>query len=131
MRQALDHEAEMRRLEELADWMDSRFRLPGTSIRFGLDSLVGLVPALGDGVAALPAVYLIHRAGRLGASRGLRARMAMNLGIDLVVGAVPLVGDLFDVGFKSNRRNIALLRRHLDRQSAAAPVAPLRPRPTL
>ncbi len=107
------HAEELRRLQRLAHWMDSRFRIPGTGIRFGLDSLVGLIPGLGDGAAFVPSAYLVWRAHRLGAPTGLLAAMAGNVLVDLVVGAVPLVGDLFDVGFKANRRNVELLRRHL------------------
>lgn len=109
----MDREEEIRRLENLADWMDSRFRLPGTNIRFGLDSLLGLIPGLGDGVLALPSAYVVLAAHRLGVSPLVLARMAGNVGIDMVIGAVPVLGDLFDVGFKANRRNVALLRRHL------------------
>ncbi len=98
----------------MAHWMDSRFRIPGTNVRFGLDGLFGLIPGLGDGVTALPAVYLIMAAQRLGASKWLVTRMAVNVGVDVLVGAIPLVGDLFDVAFKANRRNIALLGRHLE-----------------
>jgi hypothetical protein len=109
----MDREEEIRRLENLADWMDSRFRLPGTNIRFGLDSLLGLIPGLGDGVLALPSAYVVLAAHRLGVSPLVLARMAGNVGIDMVIGAIPVLGDLFDVGFKANRRNVALLRRHL------------------
>jgi hypothetical protein len=98
----------------MANWMDSRFRIPGTNVRFGLDGIFGLIPGLGDTVTVLPAAYLIMSAQRLGASKWLIARMAGNVGIDMIVGAIPLVGDLFDIGFKANRRNVALLRRHLD-----------------
>ncbi|MGF1622437.1 MAG: DUF4112 domain-containing protein [Rhodomicrobiaceae bacterium] len=110
----MNHREEFERLEKLAYWMDSCFRVPGTNIRFGLDGLCGLIPGLGDGVTALPAIHLIRSARRLGASRWLITRMAGNAGIDMLVGAIPLVGDLFDVAFKANRRNIALLRRHLE-----------------
>jgi hypothetical protein len=110
----MNHEEEVVRLENMADWMDSRFRIPGTNVRFGLDGIFGLIPGLGDGVTALPAVYLIMSAQRLGASKWLMTRMAGNVGIDMLLGAIPLVGDLFDIGFKANRRNVALLRRHLE-----------------
>lgn len=110
----MNHHEEVARLETMADWLDSRFRIPGTNVRFGLDGIFGLIPGLGDGVLALPSAYLIMSAQRLGASKWLMARMAGNVGIDMVLGAIPLVGDLFDIGFKANRRNIALLRRHLE-----------------
>lgn len=105
-------DSELRDLERLADWMDTRFRLPGTNYRFGLDGLLGLVPGIGDGVVALPAIYLIARARGIGAPTHLQARMAGNVLLDVVIGAVPLVGDLFDFGFKANTRNVKLLREH-------------------
>ena len=76
--------------------------------------MLGLIPGVGDAVTAVPAIYLIHRAERLGAPGHLLARMVVNLIADTLLGAVPLLGDVFDVGFKANRRNVALLRRHLE-----------------
>jgi hypothetical protein len=107
--------AEIARLDRLADLLDSRFRLPGTRIRFGLDGLIGLVPGIGDTLVLAPAVWLVWRASRLGVPRRDIARMAANTGVDYVVGLVPILGDLFDVGFKGNRRNIAILRAALER----------------
>lgn len=104
--------AALRELDTLADWLDSRFRLPGTNLRFGLDSLIGLIPGVGDGATALPAIYIVLRAQRMGAPKRLLLWMSFNVALDFVVGAIPLLGDLFDVGFKANRRNIDLLRRH-------------------
>ncbi|MCB1521374.1 MAG: DUF4112 domain-containing protein [Hyphomicrobiaceae bacterium] len=109
------HEAELVRLERLANLMDSAFTLPGTRIRLGLDSLIGLVPGIGDTAAILPAAYVIFSAHKLGAPGHIIARMMANSGIDLLVGSVPLLGDLFDVRFKANRRNVALLRDHFER----------------
>jgi hypothetical protein len=113
----LDKERHLRRLDTLADWMDSRFRVPGTNIRFGIDAVLGLVPGIGDGVSIIPAVYLIAHAAYLGVPKSLLIRMASNVGVDLLVGSVPLVGDVFDVGFKANRRNIALVSRHVEKES--------------
>ena len=104
--------AELGRLERLARLMDARFRIPGTPIRFGLDGLVGLVPGIGDALTALPALYLIAKARRMGAPRRLQARMAGNVAVDLLFGTVPVVGDLMDFGFKANIRNVRLLREH-------------------
>lgn len=104
---------EIRKLDSLASWLDDRFRVPGTNIRFGLDSLVGLIPGVGDSATAITAGYLVLRAHRMGAPTHLLGRMAGNVVIDMVVGAIPLLGDLFDVGFKANRRNVELLKRHL------------------
>ncbi|WP_417469768.1 DUF4112 domain-containing protein [Maricaulis sp.] len=109
---------ELARLETLADWLDTRFRIPGTTIRFGLDGLIGLVPGLGDLAMLAPAFYLIARAASLGAPLHVLARMLVNTSLDLVIGAIPVVGDLFDVAFKANRRNTALLSRFLERKAA-------------
>ena len=118
----MDRHREIERLDAIAHWLDSRFHVPGTNIRFGLDSILGLAPFVGDAAMALPAVYLIARAHLLGAPKTVIARMMMNTGIDFVIGAIPIVGDLFDLSFKANRRNIALLQRHL--RTAAARPAP-------
>lgn len=107
---------EIRRLEALADWLDSRFRIPGTGIRFGLDSLLGLIPGAGDLVTFVPALWLVMSARRLGAPWHVQVRMLWNALLDFVIGAIPLLGDLFDIGFKANRRNVALLKRHLERR---------------
>lgn len=94
--------------------MDRAFRVPFTPIRFGWDSILGLVPGVGDTLAMAPAFYIMREAHDMGASRPVLARMAGNIGIDWLVGLVPLVGDIFDVGVKSNTRNVALLREHLN-----------------
>lgn len=100
-------------LDLLAALLDSRWRIPGTSIRFGLDALVGLVPVLGDAATGLVSAYIVWRARNCGAANGLVARMLGNVLLDTVVGSVPLLGSIFDVYFKANNRNIRLLRRHL------------------
>ncbi len=102
--------------ESLARNMDSAFRIPMTRIRFGFDSIIGLVPGIGDTVALLPLAYHLNTARRLGLPRNQMARMATNSGIDWLIGLVPLVGDLFDVGYKANLRNAALLRAHVERR---------------
>lgn len=121
-------DAELARLDQLARWFDSAIIIPGTQIRFGLDSLVGLVPGIGDAVAALPGLYIIHKARQLGAPTHLIARMTLNLFGDLVLGSVPVVGDLFDVAFKSKTMNAGLLRDHLERTNIVASNS-LRPAP--
>lgn len=113
------------RLDRLSKRLDSAFRIPGTRIRLGFDSLLGLLPGIGDVAAVTPAAYIVLESRRLGAPNSLLARQAANIGIDALVGSVPLVGDLFDVGFKANRRNVALLRAHLERRHGAAAAAPV------
>ena len=92
--------------------MDSAWRVPGTRLRFGWDPIVGLVPGLGDVATASFSALVLFRALRLGVPRVVLIRMVLNILIDLVAGAVPLVGDLFDVAWQSNSMNVALLERH-------------------
>ncbi len=110
---AADKRATLEHLDRLAYWLDDRFRVPGTGFRVGLDGLVGLVPGVGDVATNAVTAYIVYRAWRLGIPKPVLLRMLANLGIDTVVGIVPVAGDLLDLGFKANRRNVRLLRRHL------------------
>jgi hypothetical protein len=101
------------RARTLTRLLDSAAAIPGTGIRFGLDPLLGLIPGLGDVAGAALAGYLVLLAQRLGAPRAVLLRMLANVAVDTVGGTVPLVGDAFDVAFKSNTRNLALLERTL------------------
>jgi hypothetical protein len=92
--------------------LDSAFRVPGTEFRFGWDPIVGLVPGAGEFVAASFGALVLLQAVRLGVPRIVLLRMLLNLAIDLVAGAVPVLGDLFDFAWKANDRNYALLMRH-------------------
>lgn len=109
-------ERTLQRLDQFAHLSDSAYRVPIIGRRIGLDGLVGLVPGIGDGVTALAALYPVIEAWRLGVPKALLLRMLANIGTDSVLGAVPIAGDLFDFAFKANRRNVALLRRHLGRE---------------
>jgi hypothetical protein len=109
-----------RDLERLARWMDSVFRIPGLGWRFGWDVILGLFPGAGDVATSLVSIYIFAAANRYGVPRIALVRMALNIVIDLVVGAIPLVGDAFDVYWKSNQRNVELLRRHVEASPAAA-----------
>jgi hypothetical protein len=104
------------RIDALATLLDSAFVIPGTKIRLGLDSLIGLVPGIGDVITTLMALYIVREARALGAPRLVIARMLLNVAIDGGFGVIPVVGDMFDAMFCANRRNIALLRQHLARQ---------------
>ena len=111
--------ARLEQLKAIAHLMDSQFEVPGTSIKVGLDSLIGLVPGVGDLISTAVSVWLIREARRLGASRWLVARMIWNVAVDTTIGIVPVVGDMFDVAWKANRKNIELLARHLERADTA------------
>jgi len=102
-----------RRVRLLARALDSAIRIPGTRVSFGLDAIVGLIPGAGDLASALMSGYIVLASARMGVSPSVVARMILNLGVDTLVGSVPLLGDLFDVGFRANIRNAALLDRHL------------------
>jgi hypothetical protein len=111
-----------RRLERLAWLLDAQFVLPGTGFRFGADAILGLVPGVGDAIGAGLSAWLIVEAQRLGAPNTLLARMVANLMLDAAVGAVPVLGDVFDAAFKANLRNMRLLRRHLEEVRARTPI---------
>lgn len=113
-----DFDESVARLDTLAMILDSAVQIPGTKIVMGLDALLGLVPVIGDAISGLVASYIIFEAKRLGAPRWLIARMAANTGVDTLLGSIPLVGDLFDLGYKSNLKNVALLKRHAEKNGA-------------
>tara|TARA_R110002110_G_scaffold84923_3_gene220698 strand:+ start:2148 stop:2612 length:465 start_codon:yes stop_codon:yes gene_type:complete len=100
------------RLRGLAWRMDTAFKIPLIGVRVGWDSILGLIPGVGDVLALAPAGYILKEAHRLGVPGSVLARMGTNVGIDLAIGAIPLVGDLFDIGWKANTRNVELLHRH-------------------
>src|SRR5689334_25145980 len=104
------------RIEKVATLLDTVFGIPGTKFRFGFDGLVGLIPGVGDALTTAISIWLVKEARALGAPPPLIARMLANIGIDFAVGAAPLLGDAFDLFWKSNRRNLHLLRQHLSRE---------------
>ncbi len=108
-------ERDLARIDQMARLLDARFKLPFIPFRFGLDTVVGLVPGIGDLIAAAPAVWMLGKGWQHGARRRVLLRMASNSGLDLVLGSVPLIGDIFDATYKSNLRNAEMLRRELRR----------------
>ena len=108
------------RLDALASLLDTAILIPGTNVRFGLDAVIGLVPGIGDAITTMLSLYIVKEARALGAPRHLILRMLGNVALDGVVGAVPLAGDLFDVMWRANRRNMKLLRDWLDRTEVTA-----------
>jgi hypothetical protein len=119
------HEQALVRLEALARLMDSAFVLPGTDIRFGIDSIAGLVPGIGDAISGIVSSYLIWEAKRLGVSKWTLARMAANTLIDTSIGSIPVLGDVFDATFRSNVRNMAILRKHLESEGLVGRGGPV------
>lgn len=111
----MPHKQRLERLDALASFMDSAIVVPGTNIRFGADALIGLIPGIGDAVSAGVSCLIILEARRMGAPTHIVARMIGNVAIDGLVGVVPLVGDLFDVAFRANLRNMRLLRKHFEK----------------
>lgn len=101
-----------RRIGRVTHALDELVAVPGTPVRVGLDPIIGLIPVVGDAVAALVGLWVIGEAARFGIPRIVLGRMVFNLGIDLAIGAIPLLGDLYDVAFRSNSRNLELFRRH-------------------
>jgi hypothetical protein len=93
--------------------MDQAVTVPGSRLRFGLDALIGLLPGVGDVVGGVISTWFLVTGARLGAPPAVLARMGLNLAVDALLGAIPLLGDLFDVGWKANVRNLALLEAHV------------------
>lgn len=114
--------ARIARLDRLADTLDARFRVFGFPV--GWDSILGLIPGVGDVVTAGPGAVMLWEGYRMGARKRSLARIAANTGVDMVLGGIPLIGDAFDVVFKSHRRNIDILKRELARIEAGEDAAP-------
>lgn len=110
-------ETRLARARRVADLLDSSVALPLVRYRVGLDALVGLLPGVGDWATTMAALYVVWQAVRLGVPRLTLLRMLGNVAVDAAVGAVPLVGDLLDAGWKANEKNVALLERHVETAS--------------
>lgn len=106
------------KVDRLARLLDRAVGIPGTNIRFGLDSVLGLIPGMGDVATGALSLYIILEAARLGVPRATLVRMLGNVAVDVAGGSVPLLGDIFDVAWKSNTRNVELLQRHVGRPVA-------------
>lgn len=98
-------------LDHIAGVLDDMFRIPGTKIRFGLDAIVGWIPGIGDAFAGVASFIIVFAAWQRGAPGITLARMVLNVGLETMIGAVPVVGDLFHIAWKCNRRNYKLLMR--------------------
>ena len=104
----------VRRLVAVARLLDTAVRIPGTGVRFGVDAVLGLLPGIGDAGSAIISLLIVNEARRLGVPNALLIQMLYNVGLDTGIGAIPLLGDLFDVYFKSNKRNADLILGYFD-----------------
>ncbi|MFN3511087.1 MAG: DUF4112 domain-containing protein [Tsuneonella troitsensis] len=109
-----------RRIEAMEQLLENSFAIPGVNYRIGLDSIIGLVPVIGDFVAAAMGMYIVWEARNLGLPKWKLWRMSGNVLFDTAVGAIPVVGDAIDFVFKSNTRNLKIVKRHLDKHHPAA-----------
>jgi hypothetical protein len=105
------------RVRWLSYLLDERFRIPGTRYRIGLDGLLGVLPGVGDTIGTLLSAYILFEAIQLGVPRATLLRMVGNIALDTLVGAIPVVGDVFDVAWKANKKNVALLNAYLASQA--------------
>lgn len=112
----------LRKLQRLSDLMDRAFLVPGTRIRFGLDSILGLVPVIGDTVTVAVSGYIYSFAREAGVPWHKRMRMGWNIFVDWFIGLIPLLGDVFDVAFKANSKNVGIIKRHVESQLDAEPA---------
>jgi hypothetical protein len=112
---ATDAGVRLQRLENLVKFLDESIEIPFLGRRVGMDAIVGLIPVAGDAITAIAAAWIVYEAKQMGASRWCLTRMSWNVFLDWAGGLVPIVGDVFDVAFKANRKNLELLKKHLRR----------------
>lgn len=117
---AIDDADHRRRIARLSRLLDSQFRIPGTSVRFGVDAILGLLPGIGDAAGLVASGAVLVQAIDLGARGATLARMVLNVALDAIVGTVPVLGTVFDVVYKANNRNVRLLERHVDDPSGTS-----------
>lgn len=115
-----DPAAIMQRLEMLEFVLERSFTIPGINRAVGLDAIIGLVPVIGDFISAAIGSYLVWEARNLGLPKWKLARMMANIGVDTAIGAIPFLGDAFDVMFRSNTRNLKIVKAHLRKHHPAA-----------
>lgn len=107
-------DAPRKRLKRLAWFLDSSIRLPFLNYRIGADGVIGLLPGIGDTLGALFSSYIVLEAAKLGTSKSVLIRMMLNIALETIVGLIPVVGDIFDMGWKANQRNVRLLDTYLN-----------------
>lgn len=104
-----------RRIEAMEQLLENSFTIPGINYRIGVDAIAGLIPVIGDFIAAAMGMYIVWEAKNLGLPKWKLWRMTGNVAFDTAIGAVPVVGDAFDLVFRSNTRNLKIVKRHLDK----------------
>ena len=117
---AADEQERLDRVRRLTHVMDDAFTIPGTGIRVGMDAIVGLVPGLGDAITSGVSLYIVKEAQRLGVPKRLLTAMLANVAIDFGVGFIPMLGDIFDVAFKANVKNVRLLEKHIQQRHGSS-----------
>jgi len=114
-----DYETTVESVETLAQVMDSQFIIPGTSIRLGLDTMIGLIPGIGDAIGLGVSSYIVMRGVQIGVPKHKQSKMVFNIILDALIGTVPIIGDLFDMGWKANNRNAQIIRDHFEKHLRA------------
>jgi hypothetical protein len=117
-------EAALERARYVAELMDSAFTIPGTDIDVGLDPILGILPAYGDAVSGLVSLYIVAEGARAGVPKGKLARMLLNVGVDVTVGSVPVLGTVFDAFWKANVWNVETIQEHLAATASGADERP-------
>lgn len=112
MAKPIPQQRDFKQLDWIAKLMDAQFSIPGTNFRFGLDGIIGLIPGAGDLSTFAVSAYLLTIMARNGASGYVMARMVLNVVIDALFGMIPILGDIFDIAFKANMRNLKLMKEH-------------------
>ena len=113
-------EKKVRSLVRLANVMDSQFKIPGTSIRAGLDAVIGIIPGIGDTAGLVVSSWIVFQSARLGARKRVLLSMAFNVFMDWLIGLIPLIGDIFDIGWKGNLGNVSLVRREFPHENGSS-----------
>lgn len=107
----------LQQVQSLADWLDKRYRIPGTPVRIGIDGILGLIPGIGDTIGLVLSSWIIYQAHQEKVSFWMKLRMGWNVFVDWLVGLIPFFGDIFDIGWQANQKNAQLLAHHLEKQS--------------
>lgn len=119
-----DYETTVESVEALARLMDSQFKVPGIPVNLGLDTIIGLIPGIGDTVGLGVAGYIVVRGAQMGVPKHKLSKMGFNIGVDWLIGTIPIIGDLFDVGWKANNRNAEIIREHFEKNLRVEIIPP-------